>query len=219
MVGIIILGIVVYLQIRKNDTSKLVKNEKEDVLKNRDTTDTAQKSIVIDTGANKNKDVPIRERDILINEQLVAKNFKLDAPPKHTEGVLAEAFNGYKDGDYKSASREYEDAINMIEELDTRSADDEKEAEERKLLLFYAHYYNGLSNFAQGNTAKAIAELKKIKQSPDKFWQNKVQWYLALAYIKEGKIKEAQTLLNQVADSRHSGGYKQKALSLLDEIK
>ena len=55
--------------------------------------------------------------------------------------MLADAFDDYKNGDYISATSKYDDAITMIEELDTRSADDEEE--EKNLLLFYAHYYNG----------------------------------------------------------------------------
>jgi hypothetical protein len=218
---ILALAVFFYVEYSKSNKGQLISDKNDDTAKTRNVVDTAkQKGNVNDTSQirEERKKLPI-EADKTIHEQLVAKNFQVDSPPRNTEGVLTEAFNQYEEGNYKNAIRAYDDARVMVEEMVARSGEDEKELEEQRLILFYAHYYGALSQLAVGNAPKAISELKAIKNSPDKTWQNKVQWYLALAYLKTGKVRESEILLKRIADSKHAGEYKQKAQTLIDEIK
>ena len=46
----------------------------------------------------------------------------------------------------------------------------------------------------------------------------KTKWYLGLAYLKTGQLKNAQSLLKQVGASKHAAEYKQKAIKLTNEL-
>lgn len=220
--GIIALSIIWYTQKNKNDSTVVINGKKPISINKSHIPDTTTATkIIIDTIAKravKKNDTPVTGPDKQAQQQLFAKNFKPDITPKETQGILEEAFDHYKNGNYKSASREYKDAIELVESLETRMPEDNKSEEEKSRLLFYAHYYHALSNMAEGKADIAISELKAIKQSPDKFWQNKLQWYLALAYLKSGQSEKAVLLLKQVADSKQAGEYQQKAIALSNEL-
>jgi hypothetical protein len=221
--GIVALGVTFFVLGEKDKSSIAVNPTKNEGLKSKAGPDTSVSQQNIPSNAvtkqNPEKQNPSgRGISKTSRDQLVARYFKPDALPKETVGVLESAFEEYKSRDYKSASREYEDAIAMVEELTTRSTGDDSEEEEGKLLLFYARYYNGLSYLASDRPVNAIKELKAIKTSPDRLWQSKVQWYLALATLKSGDIRGSQALLKKVANSPNGKTYKTKAADLLKEI-
>ena len=220
--GIIAFSIIWYEQRNKNNSIVAVNNKNPFSINKTHTSDTATATnIVIDTIAKqtiKKNDRSLKRLGKQEQQQLFAKIFKPDTTPKETQGLLEEAFDHYKNGNYKTASNEYKDAIAVVESLETRMPEDRKSAEEKIRLLFYAHYYHALSNMADGKSDIAISELKAIKQSPDKFWQSKLQWYLALAYLKTGQVEKAGILLKQVADNKQAGEYRQKAINLANEL-
>ncbi|MEI6946938.1 hypothetical protein V9K67_07020 [Paraflavisolibacter sp. H34] len=157
---------------------------------------------------------PSRKLDNAELHRLYARNYKPDELPEEGRELMAAAFDSYETGSYNHARREFEKAIEVMQELTSRTPESKAEEEEKNRLLFYARYYNALSYLGEGKTAKAITELKALKESPDKFWQGKKQWYLALAYLKAGDVKKAEPLLRQVAANKDAGAYRQKALKL-----
>jgi tetratricopeptide (TPR) repeat protein len=162
---------------------------------------------------------PKKVLDKAEQQQLYAQNFVPDAPPQQETELLEGAFAYYKKGSYKQASLAYEKIQREVESLTTRTLEDEADAAESKRIMFYAHYYNALSYMAVGNTNRAIRELRAIKESPDRYWQSKQQWYLALAYLKTGEAAKAITWLQQVASNNEAGEYRQKAIQLIKALK
>jgi hypothetical protein len=165
--------------------------------------------------APKTAEQPVKKLDAAERDRLYARNFKPDAPPAEDRELLAAAFDQYENGSYNNARREFEEAIEVMKNLTgTRTPDSQLEEKEKKRVLFYAHYFKALSYLGEGKPAKAIPELKAIKSSPDGHWQGKKQWYLALAYLKTGEVKQAEALLRQVAANKAAGTYRQKAVKL-----
>ena len=199
----------------KNDDSKAaINNKKTDsaFVTERQTKDTVGNIIQIqptpptETASSKN----IAERKE--NKKLIAlfaDNFKPDSVPADKEGPLETALAFYENEQYEKASREFENVdIGPV----TRGA----ETDIQKLTTFYLPYYKALSYMAGNvNNSKVITELKKaIATSPDKLSKIRAQWYLALAYLKNGDIEASQVLLKQVAVSNESKELKQKAITL-----
>jgi hypothetical protein len=217
VVLVIAVGVVFYFQYAKQDSSELAKNENKNQQQQIiDTARSPKENIDSNKPADNPKEVPLPETDIAKYDQLVAMNFKPDKIPANTEGLLADAFDEYKKGNYKEAIRSYKETEGMLE-VETRG-EDEQEEKERKQILFYARYYSAISHMANGNPLRAIAEFKSAGLGPDKYWQNKIRWYSALAYLKTGKITIAKSLLEQVVADTHSRDYKKKAAALLNDI-
>ncbi len=165
------------------------------------------------------KNKPQQRLDGSLREQLFAENFSVDHLPKNTDGLLADAFTSYKKGDYKKASQQFEVAVTEINNFTLRAQENQKDADEKKLLIFYAHYYKALSYMANDKDTLGITEFNSISYTPGKYWQSKINWYLALAYLKTGQIAKAETLLDQLANTNQALDYKQKSKKLINEIK
>ncbi|HLL42411.1 MAG TPA: tetratricopeptide repeat protein, partial [Segetibacter sp.] len=152
-------------------------------------------------------------------EKLVAKNFKRDDLPSQIPDPLEDPSASYKDNKAEDAIEGFKKVLAEIkgaENLDivVRGDDDKLE-----LIKFYAHYYLAQSYMSRNNAINAVRELEKaIKIAPDARWENKVQWYLALAYLKTGQIQRAKTLLKEVVNNDKANNYKQKAIKLLKEL-
>ena len=218
VVIILALSVVVYLQYRKPDAPAIAKKQPD---QNQATSgaDSLSKPVMDSvTSIDSSKIVPLPRHDMEVYEQLASKNFQPDKLPGNTPQLIADASLEYEKGNYKDAISAYKDAVAMVEEFETRSIDDEQEAKERREILFYARYYTALSYFADGNAPNAIAAFKSVGSAPDRYWQNKARWYLALAYLKTGRVSEARALLEQVAADSRSRNYKKKASDLLSEI-
>ncbi|MCU7548179.1 hypothetical protein OCK74_03595 [Chitinophagaceae bacterium LB-8] len=154
-------------------------------------------------------------------EALYANNFKADKTPARTPDLLKDAMDHYKDQEYRDAiaTIDIESIQTSLEDQRTRGIPDEQQRQEENITLFYAHYYKAISHMAENKTSQAIPELRNaLKRSPDQFWQGKTRWYMALANLKTGKVKEATALLKQVAHSSQAREYRLKALKLINDL-
>jgi Tfp pilus assembly protein PilF len=89
-----------------------------------------------------------------------------------------------------------------------------------ELITFYAQYYLAQSYMSTNNMTNAIQELQNaIKIAPDKIWESKIQWYLALAYLKTDQIIKTKILLKEVANKELANNYKQRAINLINDLK
>lgn len=142
---------------------------------------------------------------------LFAANFKPDAAPASEErpDALDIAFDLYEEKDYKNAATAFgKDEVSRGEE------------EDKKLIAFYRHYYQAQIYLAGNNASKALPELATaLKQGPDAAWKVKTQWYLALAYLKNGEQLQATNLLEKISRQQQDETLRQKATSLLTEMK
>lgn len=62
-------------------------------------------------------------------------------------------------------------------------------------------YFLGVANLANGNVRQAENYLKMAKEKTESVFYEDIQYYLALAYLKENKIKEAKDVLSQSTSS------------------
>ncbi|MBD0331373.1 MAG: tetratricopeptide repeat protein [Chitinophagaceae bacterium] len=235
VIGVILVGSIWYLQKEKSSPAVATVKDKGDKSKDITIQDTAHPQINTPTAniATQDKHKTPEQKQDNINlaktsvpdrahrEALYARNFKPDAIPSNFPDLLQEALSHFKDQEYKDVIAAIDiDAIKTsMEELRPRGQPDEQQEKEEKQTLFYAYYYKALSYMADNNAAKAIPEFQNaLTKSPDKFWQGKAQWYLALAYLKAGKIDGAKMWLKQVVNNNKAGEYKQKALQLISEL-
>lgn len=147
--------------------------------------------------------------DKAIQKALFTRYFRPDAPPENHDEFLNDAFNNYKKEEYTKAAASFEAVASTPL---TRGG-----APNESLTIFQAQYYQALSYLAAGNTAKAIARLKKIS-APDAFAGGKVAWYLALAYLKEGQSKAAVPLLARLSQDKAARQYRQQAQQLIKAL-
>lgn len=143
------------------------------------------------------------------SDALFAGFFKPDIAPEQHDEFLNDAFNAYEKNNYTKAIAEFEDVASTPL---TRG-----ETPDETLTIFQAQYYQALSYLALGNAKKAIAELKRTN-SGDRFLQAKVQWYLALAYLKNSQVKEAYQLFSSLVQNKDAKQYQQKAANVLKDF-
>ena len=202
-----------YFKTAKDNTAVVVQNVGDSVIVNNKKTGSGSKTgsqIISDSSVLRK---PVEETITNAQgekiERLFKDNFKPDAVPPDKEGPLENAFGYYENKQYEKASRDFETVdIGPV----TRSIEEDNQ----KLTAFYVLYYKALSYMAADiNFSKAINELKKaIVISPDEAWKAKGQWYLALAYLKNGEAKTAQELLKQVAGNDEAKELKHKSNEL-----
>lgn len=226
--GIVSIGAIWFLGREKVSPGVAIKNKKSDRTKTiivPDTSDVQGSEPTEYTATKGENKKPEQQQNKNILAQsfnpLYATHFKTDTAPSRIPYPLQEALAHYKNQAYKDVIAAIDiDAIKTaIENFRPRAEQDEKQDKEENLTLFYAHYYKAQSYLADNKAEKAIGELRNaLTKSPDEFWKNKTQWYLALAYLKTGQTKQSQTWLKKVADSDSSGEYKQKALRLISEM-
>ncbi len=154
-------------------------------------------------------DIPVNQVKAIT---LFAQYFKPDAVPSLTEGPLESAFDYYE-------KHKYNEAVTAFNNVDLGPATRDLDNSEQRL-LFYIHYYKALSHLASnGKPSNAIAELKKaISYTPNKAWQTKVEWYLALAYLKNNEVNNARKWLIKVAKKNAPVDYRQKAMQLIKQL-
>ncbi|MEJ7740880.1 MAG: hypothetical protein WKF97_25970 [Chitinophagaceae bacterium] len=216
LIGLVALGVTFYLQNQKNDSPVVVENKTDNVEDSSLATEgiTPTDSIPSSGIAHQAQDSPnvsgIRSNYRIENkkrEALYAANFKPDAAPEDQSGPLEEAFAHYESGEYK----DYIEAAGQVDPaLTSRGV---------TLTPFYTDYYKAQSYMAIDNVSKAIPELRKsISKSPDSLWKAKVQWYLALAYLKTDQVKKASDLLGQLARNNQAGGYRARSAQLQKQL-
>lgn len=153
-------------------------------------------------------------------EKLADKNFEPDNLPAHIPAPLEDPSAFYKDRKPEKAIQEYKNLLADIKDAENPDLEARGEDNEIELIAFYAHYYLAQSYMSVNNMTNAIQELgKAMSKAPDKIWKNRVQWYMALAFLKTGQIQRAETLFKEVANNREANDYKQRAIKLVDELK
>ncbi|MFK8005214.1 MAG: tol-pal system YbgF family protein [Saprospiraceae bacterium] len=137
------------------------------------------------------------------NQELYSKYYQAYVPNFTTRADALtgkiKAENAYRAGNYKNA-------IVLLEELEGEEANDSR------VLL-------GLGNASLNidEYQSAIVQFNKIIQNNDELYLDQAKWYLALTYIKNGKIEESKSWLRQLANDETADFYKE-AKTLLGEI-
>ncbi len=109
--------------------------------------------------------------------------------------LMAKAYRAYDSGDY-------EKAIRFFEQVGTKDEG--------------VYLYLGNSYLAIDSTEKAIVCFEKVISDFDVF-DEQAEWYLGMAYLKTGDLKEAKSLLSIIATKE--GPYKIKAERVLPNLK
>jgi tetratricopeptide (TPR) repeat protein len=143
-------------------------------------------------------------------QELFAKYFAPDTQSVSAPDILQEPISLYESG-------KYEQAINAFQNIDD-VAITRGDVEEQQLTFFYKHYYKAICLLAEENFSKAIDDFKNaINKSSDNDLTTKAEWYLALAYLGSGNIKNAHATLDRII-SNQNGIYFKKAKNLKREI-
>lgn len=80
-----------------------------------------------------------------------------------------------------------------------------------------AIFYLGVANLASDNPKKAELQFLKLQQQPEGVFTEMADWYLALAYVEENKVAQADAVLkNIVANPKHA--FVEEAKSLQKEL-
>lgn len=140
-------------------------------------------------------------------DSLFAAYFKPDITTAEAHEVFPEALAYYDAG-------QYADAAKAFNAEDTRSLS----GGDTKRTQFYLHYYQSLNYLAAMNASKAVPGLQKaLAEIPDHSFEAKVEWYLALARLKNNDDKGAFDLLNTVVEA-NAIEYSERAAKLRDEM-
>jgi len=209
-VGVIALGITLYLANTGPSPGIVANNKKGDRPKNTAAPATAQVQVEKNKADNHEDKQTIRS-DQVIREQLYKANFRRDQTPDVDDDLLADALELFN-------NKEYSKAIEAFGDVDV-SIVPRGEAVDTVLRKFYIHYYTAQSYMAINGFTNAIAELKNALNQGIDSLQIKAQWYLALAYLKKGEVKKTDSLLNIVATNNTKPEYKSKAKRLLNDLK
>jgi|GEM_PF-6794858 len=174
-------------------------------------------STTIDTAKTNNKivlaplkkpaDVP-QEKKTIDTESLFKKYYKKEPAPEEYPILLAEAFDGYARNNYAPL-----DKLNLQELPDTRGSDD---AENKKSILLLGNFYKGAAALERKKTTAAIEYFTwVINHSKGTAWQEKAQWYLAMAFLQKNDISLAQKELEKLTEP---GKYRLEAKQILKTI-
>lgn len=80
----------------------------------------------------------------------------------------------------------------------------------------FIQYYLGIAYLANDNGSEAIKYLRDI-MNKDFMLYTQAKWYLSLAYLEQGRLDEARSLLNELADGNSS--YRNKARELISKFR
>jgi hypothetical protein len=79
----------------------------------------------------------------------------------------------------------------------------------------YRNFYNGLISLNESKWNEAIVNLQKV-DNPLKY---EVQWYMAIAYIKNGEVDKAKIELESIIKNPNNTKFRLDAEKLLNEIR
>ncbi len=135
------------------------------------------------------------------NEKLFANYYKPDpglpvvmGENNKTNYTLYDGMIDYKEGNYHKAIEKWKSIGDQQAYTDT------------------LNYYIGMANIAAGKMEPAIQYLNEVHKTENSVYTQKASWYLALTYLKLGKIDLARGLLKQMENDM------QEAKELLDRI-
>jgi hypothetical protein len=109
-----------------------------------------------------------------------------------------DAFRAYEEKRYHQSALLFEKILN-----DNRDND----------LLFYA----GVSALADNQPQKAISYFTELLKDQNSLYLRRTQWYLSLAYLKNGQAEKAKEYLSIL--TLESNSYQGKAKELLEDVK
>ena len=132
-------------------------------------------------------------------EQLM-KDFPSGQVSSYTRTAWLDALAKYRAGKYDQ----------VISQLRTLPAD--------KQTIHYKHYLLGLSYLANKQPTPAIPLLSKARATPDPKLRQKADWFLALAYVKNGQTDKALPTLKRISTDRANPFYPlaQRVLQKID---
>lgn len=143
-------------------------------------------------------------------QKLFAAYFMPDAPPATADKLLNEPLAFYRNKKFDEAAEAFQMAKATLDIRSLPAANGRTR--------FYVHYYLAQARLASDkHLAESIGELKQaVKEAKSEAFKSKAQWYLSLAYLKEGNTAEAKKQLAQLttADNR----YKQRAQELAAQL-
>lgn len=146
------------------------------------------------------------KRFIVNTDSIFRKNFRAEPVPDEAPLYLAQAFDDYSNGNYKTIEQ-----ISLAEVPDTRGAENEKE---RTLLL--GNFYKGVAALEQHKTALAKKHLSWVTaHKVTNEWKQKAHWYLAMAALQGG---EPAAVKQELKSLRNSVDYGPKANEILTFI-
>lgn len=150
---------------------------------------------------------------------LYTESFQKDSLPSDYSDLLQEAFHRYQNGEYQDAIASIDIEALQVALEEQRPRGQQVAQQEEQRTLFYAHYYRALSYMMEQKEGKAISEWHRaLAGSPDRYWRGKAQWYLALAHLKMGHLRETRQSLKQVAANGHAPAVQEKAVQLLKKL-
>lgn len=147
---------------------------------------------------NKNKDVePIKTESIFAANFKPYRNYnKPTVRDNTTKNIEEKAFSLYDNGEYDAALTYFEKIIPPVQT---------GQAPEYNSLFFQANAY-----LATHQTEKAIPILTQLSQLNNSEWQQKAEWYLALALL-EKDVEKAKVLLEKIKNTANHPFQKQAA--------
>jgi tetratricopeptide (TPR) repeat protein len=171
-------------------------------------TDSAKNIVAKDSAIQEN----IPGQPAINTETLYARVFSPDEIPGNPNGPLDDAFFYY-------ASKQYKSAIRAIDSVGSKALTRGNNTL-TPVIKFYVDYYKALSMMSLGNASEAIPLLKNALQiSPSENFKAKAQWYLSLAYLKQGEISAAVNTLESLINNPSAGLYRSKSEKLLAALK
>ena len=111
-------------------------------------------------------------------------------------GKMEVAFEPYQEGDFAAALKEFE-------VLDKDYPNDEE-------VMFFA----GVCELALGNTVESREYMEKVLALPDNQSELQGKWYMALSWLLEGEIEEAQRMFKELTG--YQNRYYDQSKILLD---
>jgi len=136
------------------------------------------------------------------NDEIFAEYYSLESPGVITMGpkeIKETLDKGLLEFDYGN----YDTAFVLLQNAYDAKIDDIRAA-----------VYLGILYIEKKDYQKAIEILKNIKDSEKTVFNEKINWYLALAYIKIGDREKAKPLLENL----DSGCYKSRAIKVLEDF-
>ncbi|WP_299547057.1 hypothetical protein [Seonamhaeicola sp.] len=117
-----------------------------------------------------------------VHERLFDSYFHKDPGLPTTMGnsqslVFTEAMTNYKRENYQSAIREWESMLKTDSENDT------------------LNYFIGMAHLADKNAKQSVPFLESVVKNKHSVFLDDTYYYLALAYLKTGKIEQAKNML------------------------
>lgn len=110
-----------------------------------------------------------------------------------------EAMSKYRAGDFNGA-------LILFNEILDKDADN-----------IYIRYYTGLASIETNQNEKAAKEFQYIIRQKNNLFVENAEWYLALSYLKNNKVKESKALLTQITNNA-SNTHKKEAAQILKRI-